>query len=53
MGYVLFSIIIVLLFSYLLNNYNVISEFIIKKDISEKEDIDKDKNALDFNNEDL
>ena len=53
MGYVLFSIIIVLLFSYLINNYNVISEFIIKKDISEKEDIDKDKNALDFNNEDL
>ena len=53
MGYVLFSIIIVLLFSYLINNYNVISEFIIKKDISEKEDIDKDKNALDFSNEDL
>ena len=53
MGYVLFSIIIVLLFSYLINNYNVISEFIIKKDVPEKEDLNKDKNALDFNNEDL
>tara|TARA_B100001996_G_C18568327_1_gene557387 strand:+ start:410 stop:853 length:444 start_codon:yes stop_codon:yes gene_type:complete len=46
-GFVLYSIIITLLFSYIANNYDIISDLLSSKN----KNIDKEKNELDLNDE--
>ena len=48
-GFVLYSIIITLLFSYIANNYDIISDLLSSKN----KNIDKEKNELDLNDEEM
>ena len=48
-GFVIYSIIITLLFSYIANNYDIISDLLLSKN----KNIDKEKNELDLNEEEM
>jgi hypothetical protein len=48
-GYIFYSIIITILFSYLVNNYDVIAQLFNKEYVDLKENNDQEKNEIDIN----